>query len=202
MAVSKATRRPSHSTILAAALLLAAAGFAAYGLWPSSPSVMPGDQPSATLPGAADDDAAVRRLSTSGLPTRVVLERLGIDAPVSEVGVVTTGGRPLWETAWRSAGHHMDSALPGQPGNLVLSGHVSVADSSNLAVFSALEDAAAGDVVEVFSGDTVHRYLVERVAVVAPTAVQLLRSDHNASVTLITCTRDLKNRVVVVGKLV
>jgi LPXTG-site transpeptidase (sortase) family protein len=96
----------------------------------------------------------------------------------------------------------MDSALPGQPGNLVLSGHVSVADPRNLAVFSTLEEAAQGDVVQVFSGRDVHTYVVANVAVVSPDAVWFLRSDHTATVTLITCTRDLKNRVVVVGKLV
>jgi sortase (surface protein transpeptidase) len=37
--------------------------------------------------------------------------------------------------------------------------------------------------------------------VVPPDAVHLLRSDSGAAVTLITCTRDLRNRLVVVGTL-
>jgi len=143
----------------------------------------------------------VPSLPQGGLPTRVVVARVGINAAISEVGVTSDNGVPVWETAWRAAGHHLDSARPGQPGNMVISGHVSVADKRNLAVFSALEKVAPGDVVEVYSGDEVFRYKVNTVTVVPATAVAVLRSDHVATVTLITCTRDLKNRLVVQGTL-
>ena len=154
--------------------------------------------PSATLaapPGAA---ASLQ----GGLPTRVVLGSVGIDAPVAEVGVVTRDGRSEWETAWQAAGHHMDSARPGQPGNMVLTGHISVADNRNLAAFATLPQVKRGDVVEVYVGDQVHRYEVNRVSVVPASAVKVLRSDHSPTVTLITCTPDLKSRIVVVGTLI
>lgn len=141
-------------------------------------------------------------LERGGLPTRVVVPAAGIDAAVSEVGVEARDGGAVWQTAWRAAGHHLNSARPGQPGNMVLTGHVSVADRQNLAVFARLDAVRPGDVVEVFSGDRPYRYAVSRVFVVEPSAVHLLRSEPAASVTLITCTADLKKRLVVVGTLV
>jgi LPXTG-site transpeptidase (sortase) family protein len=85
---------------------------------------------------------------------------------------------------------------------MVLTGHVSVADPRNLAVFSALDSVEPGDVVEVYSGSDVFRYRVSAKIVVPASAVKVLRSDHRSTVTLITCTRDLKNRLVVTGTLV
>ena len=146
-------------------------------------------------------EAAVAGVSMGGLPTRIVVPAAGVDVAVSEVGVSVENGKAAYETAWRAAGHHLDSALPGQLGNMVITGHVSVADSRNLAVFSRLDDVKAGDIVQVYSGDTAFRYQVSKVMVVPPSAVKLLRSDSTATVTLVTCTKDLKHRLVVVGTL-
>ncbi len=140
-------------------------------------------------------------LALGGLPTRLVATTAGIDAPIAEVGVVNEGGQSLWETAWHSVGHHLDSSLPGQPGNMVLTGHVSVADRSNAAYFAKLDKLAPGDVVDVYSGATVYHYTVSKVSVVSPSNVNVLRSTAGATLTLITCTHDLKNRLVVVGTL-
>jgi sortase A len=162
------------------------------------------NRPTETLAGRAQpvEPQATGSLSIGGLPTRVVVARAGIDAAISEVGVVREDDGATWETAWRSVGHHIDSSMPGQPGNMVLTGHVSVADRSNLAIFSHLDSVRPGDVVEVFSGDQVYRYAVSNVSVVAPSAVKILRSSESSTVTLITCTHDLKSRLVVVATLV
>jgi sortase A len=142
-------------------------------------------------------------LSQGNLPTRLVIPSAGVDTPIVEVGVSRDeAGHASWETAWRAAGHHLDSARPGQPGNMVITGHVSVADRSNVAVFKSLESVKAGDVVEVSSGDTVYHYRVSAVSVAPANAVSVLKSGHQSTLTLITCTRDLKYRVVVTGTLV
>jgi sortase A len=184
-------------------MMLAAGAIAWFGLASGGPSpATPAE--AVTVPGEARpprDAAEVPGMSIGGLPTRGVIEAAGVDAPVAEVGVAVREGRPVYETAWRAAGHHLDSALPGQPGNMVITGHVSVADAENLAVFSALESVEAGDFVEVYSGDRAYRYEVEKVMVVPPSAVKLLRSDSTSQVTLVTCTKDLKNRLVVIGTL-
>lgn len=201
--LGKKVTRPSRSAWLAALFVFAAGALA----WFGSPGPTLGARerrPTTTIAATQADarDLQPRRISRGSLPTRVVIGRAGIDTPIAEVGVVAEGGRPVWETAWRAAGHHLDSALPGQPGNMVLTGHVSVADRANAAVFRTLDSVVEGDVIEVYSGDTVYRYAVRRVSVVPPTSVRLLRSDQDSLITLITCTRDLKNRLVVVGKLI
>jgi sortase A len=171
-----------------------------YGLKPPAVAGHGADAPAATIP--AEAPRAVVRGPESGLPTRVVVPAAGIDTAVDEVGVVQEQGVSYWQTAWRTAGHHIDSALPGNPGNVVLTGHVSVASSQNVAVFSNLDQVTIGDVVEVYSGDSLYRYQVDTVLRVPPDAINVLRSDHIARVTLITCTPDLEDRLVVVGKLV
>ena len=140
-------------------------------------------------------------LSPGYLPTRVVIASANIDAAISEVGVVLREGRPDWETAWRAAGHHLDSARPGQPGNMVLSGHVSVADKRNLAVFRDLDRIQVGDEIDVYAGESMFRYQAQEARVVDPDAVSVLSSDHRSLVTLITCTKDLRRRLIVVGEL-
>jgi sortase A len=118
-------------------------------------------------------------LATGGLPTRLVASAAGIEAPIAEVG----SGKFAWETAWRAVGHNLDSSLPGQPGNMVLTGHVSVADKNNAAYFAKLDKLAPGDVVDVYSGGAVFHYTV---SIVPPTAVNVLRSGAGATLTLIT----------------
>lgn len=189
-----------RSNLMAAAFVVGAAAIAWFGLTGGSPTPKQAT-PTVTVAKAQAPGPAVRSVSAGGLPTRIVVPSASVDAPIAEVGVTVTAGKAAWETAWKAAGHHIDSALPGQPGNMVITGHVSVADRSNLAVFKQLDKVVEGDTVEVYSGDQVYRYAVSKVMVVPPSAVKLLRSSTESTVTLVTCTRDLKNRLVVVGTL-
>lgn len=141
-------------------------------------------------------------MPAGALPTRLVVPSAGIDVPIREVGAFRTdAGALVWETAWDAAGHHMDSARPGQPGNVVISGHVSVADPSDTAVFATLDRVTEGDVIEVYAGESIFRYVVTDILVVPPDEVQVLGSDYRALITLVTCTADLNNRLVVRGEL-
>lgn len=204
MAKTRKQRQPWYraaSTWIAVAMV-AAAGVLA---WQGSGAVNRASGPSQTLAGAPARSvatvAAPGSLDLGGLPTRVVIPSAGIDTRIEEVGVMLDGARPVWETAWHAAGHHLDSALPGQPGNVVLTGHVSVADKRNVAVFATLDKVKAGDAIELYSGERVYTYTVQRVSVVDPGAVKVLKSSADSTVTLVTCTRDLKHRLVVVGTL-
>jgi LPXTG-site transpeptidase (sortase) family protein len=199
-----ARSRISSSSVLATACVVAAGAIAWSGMANARSSTPPAAQ--VTLAGTprgqgAAGAVAYPSISRGGLPSRIVIPAANVDAPVTEVGVVVEDGVPRWETAWRAAGHHIDSALPGQPGNMVITGHVSVADRRNLAVFASLDAVAPGDAIEVYSGASRYAYIVRDVLVVEPEAVHVLRSDSAATVTLITCTRDLEHRLVVVGVL-
>lgn len=191
------------STVIAAGMVLAAGVIAWLGGRGDQP-VQTGAEASATLPGRAaaqEAQVAYRSVSHGGLPTRIVIPSAGIDAPVVEVGVVVEDGEARWETAWHAAGHHIDSAMPGQPGNMVITGHVSVADRRNAPVFATLDRVREGDAIVVYAGSAAYRYVVESIQVVDPEATEVLRSDARATVTLITCTRDLRHRLVVTGRL-
>ncbi len=197
-------RKPSGSTLLAGLCVAGAAAIAWFGGFAQgqrSTGSVPVTIAAAEALAESPPARTYATISQGGLPTRIVISSAGIDAPVAEVGVVMEKGHAVWETAWRAAGHHIDSAMPGQPGNVVITGHVSVADRRNLAAFATLDRVSDGDIVQLHSGDAVYSYTVERVAVVPPDAVQLLRSDSRAIVTLITCTPDLKNRLVVIARL-
>lgn len=161
---------------------------------PMTLAMLPGE-PSPLTQAPADG-------ATTGLPTRLVVGAASIDAPVQGVGVVLRRGQAEWDTAWAAVGHHIDSALPGQPGNVVFTGHVSVANHSHVPYFANLDTVQVGDVVEVFSGAAVFQYRVDEIVEVDPDDVRVLRSDHRSRVTLITCTRDLKHRLVVSASLV
>ena len=200
------SRTPWYRSPLAwfAALMVAGAGAAGwFGTGPAG-SAAPPTGPSVTIAVAVPrrTPPPVGTIDPGGLPTRVVVPRAGIDAPIAEVGVISEGGRLIYETAWHSAGHNLDSALPGQPGNVVLTGHVSVADKRNMAAFSTLDRITTGDIVQVYSGSRVYNYRVSRVMIVPPDDLRVLRSDQASIVTLITCTHDLQNRLVVIGTLV
>lgn len=193
----------SASNVMTAALVGAAGLVAWFGSTTVRESVTGGHEPApaaetVTIPGEPDSVPVVLGRSAEGLlPTRVVVPAAGVDQAVTEVGVVVKDGKPAWETAWKSVGHLLSSARPGQPGNMVLTGHVSVADAGNVAAFQSLDRVAVGDVVEVYAGTTKYSYRVTNVQVVAPTQTKVLRSDHQTLVTLITCTPDLKQRLVV-----
>ncbi len=193
----------SGSTWVAGLLVAGAAAATWFGTAGGGGAHGPGGAPvtMAATQQPTGDHSAVQGLALGGLPTRLVAAKAGIDAPIAEVGIVDSGSRSVWETAWHSVGHHLDSSLPGQPGNMVLTGHVSVADHNNAAYFAKLDELAPGDLVDVYSGAEVFHYKVTKVSVVSPTAVNVLRSGAGSTITLITCTHDLKNRLVVVGTL-
>src|SRR5690554_35088 len=55
---------------------------------------------------------------------RIQIPSLEIDAPVEEVSTTIQNGRLVWQVIDDIVGHHHASANPGEPGNIVLTGHV------------------------------------------------------------------------------
>ena len=133
--------------------------------------------------------------------TRVRIPSVGIDTEVRTVGYVFREGELQYDVPRVGAGQYPGSAPPGQPGNTVIAGHV--ASRSGPAVFRDLPQVRVGETVEVFRGDQVFRYLITEIRVVAPEATAAMAETDDATVTLITCSRDqnFRQRFVVVGKL-
>jgi sortase A len=105
-------------------------------------------------PAAPGDASAVSPI------TRIVAESIGLDAPVVAVGwttqVINAVPVNIWTVADYAAGWHKNSALPGQGGNIVLSGHHNI----NGEVFRYTIDLNVGDIVTLYEGDQAYKYAV------------------------------------------
>lgn len=123
------------------------------------------------------------------------------------------GGRrawTVWETADREVSHHAGSADPGQPGNVVLSGH----NNLYTEVFRRLSDVEAGDELHLRSEDgRTWVYQVTRTLIVREVGVPPAQLSENARriqptqqpvVTLVSCWPYWSNsqRVIVRARLV
>ncbi len=110
--------------------------------------------------------------ATPGLIGRIEIPRLLVSAVVVE-GIDRT-------TLRRAVGHIPGTALPGQPGNVGLSGHRDT-------LFRPLKDLKINDEVHFSTLKGNFKYQVESLTVVEPDNVGVLaRSDENV-LTLVTC---------------
>jgi sortase A len=80
----------------------------------------------------------------------------------------------------RAVGHIGDTAMPGDPGNVVLAGHRDT-------FFRPLRGVRIGDVITLTTPGGDYDYLVESTDIVAPTDIQVLESAGGRTLTLITC---------------
>jgi sortase A len=80
----------------------------------------------------------------------------------------------------RAVGHIAETALPGEPGNVVLSGHRDT-------FFRPLRNIRQGDVITLKTFDGDFQYQVEFTAVVPPSDVQVLQPSSERTLTLVTC---------------
>jgi len=147
------------------------------------------------LPSATVTPTKAELLATP-LPPRIVIPKIGVNASIVEVTwqAVETGDGVIgiWDTTDKGVGHHMNSAQPGEPGNVVLSGH-----SREKGVFARLAELVPGDEVLVYTAeDRVYRYIVSESVTVPETGVSLeqrranaryLEPTADARLTLITC---------------
>lgn len=88
-----------------------------------------------------------------------------------------------WEQLKKGVGQHIGSALPGQPGNLVLSAHNDIFGE----IFRHLEKLTVGDEIIVSTDRQSYTYVVRDVEMVEPTAVHVMAPTNYPSVTLISC---------------
>ncbi|MBI2862927.1 MAG: class F sortase [Chloroflexi bacterium] len=148
---------------------------------------------------------AVRAVSVAAgslAPQRIVIPSLGVDSRVVEVGI--QGGE--YEVQAFAVGHYEDSANPGQPGNMLLWGHV---DSLNLGnVFANLGLLAEGDPLYLQSGREWYKYVVQRKQAVPRDRVDVLGGSQEPIATLVACTggwdwtiRDYPERLIVTAAL-
>lgn len=94
-------------------------------------------------------------------PDRLIIPAIELDAAIVPVGwyIVKEAGTEysVWQVADDAVGWHKSAALPGNPGNVVLSGHHNIKGE----VFRYLVDLDVGDRAIVYVGDQAYHYAVE-----------------------------------------
>ncbi len=123
--------------------------------------------------------------------------RLQIPKINQDVPVVEGDG---WEQLKKGVGHHINSANPGEAGNVVLSAHNDIHGE----IFRDLDQLEAGDLIILFSERQSYTYAVEDIIIVDPTQVEFLESTPASTATLISCYPYLvdNKRIVVIANLV
>jgi hypothetical protein len=146
--VRRHRRRSPLLGLVAAALLTATAlgtGVGLAGTTPAGPGArwQPGCAAHCPATPVALDPAP-------GRPTRVRVARIGIDSPLTPLGLDPVGAL-LPPTDFDRAGWYAGGPVPGDPGPAVLAGHLD--SRSGPAVFARLGELRPGDRVEVWRTD-------------------------------------------------
>ncbi len=144
-------------------------------------------------------------------PTRIVAPAIELDAKIVTVGwkTVNQDGQKVsvWEVADYAAGWHQNSALPGQQGNVVLSGHHNIKGE----VFRYVVDLKPGDTITLYADERPYTYTVVSRFVLKDKGEPEAVREQNARwigpfpdqrLTLVTCWPYTSNthRVIVVAK--
>lgn len=157
-----------------------------------APSVTPTADRYAPVPGSPYLRSA---------PTRLVIPSIGLDSKVVAVETVyDRQGRLVWQTANHAVGYHLGTGFPGEPGNIVLSGHISHPTEGS--VFKRLPDVKVGDGIILFTLGDAYLYQVVDTKVVLPSETSVMDPTSDETLTLITCVPDgvYSHRLIVVAK--
>lgn len=140
----------------------------------------------------------VQSLANLPVPTAAPDQAIRIQIPAIDIDAPVVQGDG-WEQLKKGVGQNIGSANPGQTGNVVLSAHNDVYGE----LFRDLEKLAAGDQVILYTQQRQYVYVVDRTAIVEPTAVEVMASTGSPTVTLISCYPYLvdKQRIVVFARL-
>jgi len=122
--------------------------------------------------------------------------RLQIPKIDKDVPVVEGDG---WEQLKKGVGHYVNSANPGEEGNVVLSAHNDIHGE----IFRDLDQLEEGDLIILFSERQSFTYIVDGIFIVEPTQVEFLETTLDPTTTLISCYPYLvdNKRIVVTANL-
>ena len=148
-------------------------------------------------------ESAIEELAASGVPVPTDPPIVPTDvAPTLFPEPIPVAGQPfarilipsiemdhvVWEGVEREdlkngPGHMPWTALPGQPGNAVISGH----RTTYGAPFFSLDEVELGDSITMETATGSHVYEVREILIVDPTAVEVTEFREGAWLTLTTC---------------
>lgn len=140
----------------------------------------------------------VQSLANLPVPTAAPDQAIRLQVPAIDIDAPVVQGDG-WEQLKKGVGQNIGSANPGQNGNIILSAHNDVYGE----LFRHLDQLVAGDQVILSTQQRQYVYIVDRTAIVEPTAVEVMASTGAPTVTLISCYPYLvdKQRIVVFARL-
>ncbi len=140
----------------------------------------------------------VQSLANLPIPTAAPDQAIRLQIPALKVDAPIVQGDG-WEQLKKGVGQNVGSANPGDNGNVVLSAHNDVYGE----LFRYLDKLVPGDQVILYTQQRQYVYVVDRTAIVEPTAVEVMASTGSPTVTLISCYPYLvdKQRIVVFARL-
>jgi len=147
--------------------------------------------PPAEAPPAAPAEAAA---PVSRSPNWLVIPAIGVDTPVIETFYVDD----VWQAADYAAGYLTGTGVPGEVGNVVISGHAGLMGG----VFARLGELMPGATIYVERPGWRFTYVVSGQQVVWPTQIEVMLPEDTPMLTLITCTNWDTQRLIVVANLV
>lgn len=197
------------------AFLTLAASVSLVGLAGCAPAASATTQAAAQVPPLPNNRAQPERTPQTAVtpPDRLQIPTLDLDIPVIELGWHPATNREgqifsEWDVAEYAAGWHKNSKLPGELGNVVLSGHNNILG----AVFRELDQLKQDDQVLIWADDTSYTYTVAQVVIVPEKGATYEQRVANARwigefndprLTLVSCWPRNNNthRIIVVAKL-
>ena len=140
----------------------------------------------------------VQSLANIPIPTAAPDQAIRIQIPTITIDAPVVQGDG-WEQLKKGVAQNVHSVNPGQNGNVILSAHNDVYGE----LFRYLDKLVPGDQVILYTQQRQYVYVVDRTAIVEPTAVEVMASTGNPTVTLISCYPYLvdKQRIVVFARL-
>jgi sortase A len=151
---------------------------------------LPTAEPTAE-PATPESSTAELPASGSVFPCRLVISKIGVDAPVVEGDTD--------EDLKKGIGHRIGTANPGEQGNMVVSAHNDIHGE----IFRHLVKLEAGDEVLIHTNQGAFRYIVSKLEIVLPTNVEVMNPTDHPALTMITCYPYLvdTHRIVVLAEL-
>jgi len=173
---------------------------------PPTATPLPAPVPTKAPPASIPPVTAGAAPSNVGLPVRVIIPSIGVDASIEQVGVTAEGlmANPAdpWNTGWYAPG-----TRPGRAGNAAIAGHVDYRGIGPVVFWDLNKLAVGAEVLVVTDAGQTLRFIVRGSEYYAPDNAPLMDIFGPAStmnLNLITCsgtfdpnTRQYDQRLVV-----
>jgi sortase A len=152
-------------------------------------TLAPSTIPTTTIPLAAPSSVAA---DTTTLPVPVAPPAEDATEPLQSIGQISIPRLKLNDDLYEGValstldhgpGHWPGTAMPGQPGNVVVAGH----RVSHSKPFRYIDQLQPGDEVDFTVNGAVYTYVVQSHEVVDPSAIRIIDQTPAATATLFAC---------------